>query len=65
LIFNTSKQGDKHGQRFMASIFDSPKPDIDPEIGELDYQSVHQRFIREPSRRVPAVLEFLRENGVK
>ena len=56
---------EKHGDRFMASIFPYPKPDIDPDTGELDYQSVHAGFFKEPSRWGPAVLEFLRQYDVK
>lgn len=55
---------DKHGKRFMASIFEYPKPDIDPSTGELDFQSVHVGFARDTARWGPAVLDFLKRNGV-
>jgi pimeloyl-ACP methyl ester carboxylesterase len=54
-----------HGQRFMASIFPYPKPDIDPDTGVLDYQSVHTGFFGDPSRWGQEVLEFIRQYGVK
>ena len=55
----------KHGNRFMAAIFPYPKPGIDPDTGELDYQSVHTGFFSDPSRWGPAVLDFIRQYGVK
>jgi dienelactone hydrolase len=56
---------DKHGKRFMASIYEYPKPDIDPSTGELDYQSVHAGFARDAALWGPAVLDFLKRNGVE
>ncbi|MDQ3010029.1 MAG: hypothetical protein M3X11_04925 [Acidobacteriota bacterium] len=56
---------DQHGRRFMASIFEYPKPDIDPSTGELDFQSVHVGFARDTARWGPTVLDFLKRNGVE
>ncbi|MGH9803286.1 MAG: hypothetical protein ACRD82_23220, partial [Blastocatellia bacterium] len=55
----------KHGNRFMASIFSYPKPGIDPDTGELDFQSVHTGFYSDTDQWGPTVLEFIRQYGVK
>ena len=56
---------EKHGNRFMASIYGYPKPDVDPATGQLDYQSVHAGFAKDPDRWGTAVLDFIRRNGVQ
>jgi dienelactone hydrolase len=54
-----------HGNRFMASIFPYPKPDIDPSTGQLDFQSVHVGFFKDTDRWGRSVLDFLRLYDVK
>lgn len=56
---------DKHGNRFMAAIYEYSKPGLVPNTDELDYQSVHAGFAKDPSRWGPAVLDFLKRNGVE
>lgn len=54
-----------HGQRFMASIFEYPKPCPNLPCTDAEYQSVHVGFTNDTGRWGPAVLDFLRRNGVK
>jgi dienelactone hydrolase len=54
-----------HGKRFMASIYDYPKPPNDPATGSPDYSSVHGGFSRSHQYWGVAVLDFLQRYGVK
>lgn len=58
----------QHGRRFMASIYEYPKPpdlNPDPDVEELDYQSVHTGFASDTARWGPAVLDFIKRYGVE
>jgi alpha-beta hydrolase superfamily lysophospholipase len=58
----------KHGQRFMAAIYEYPKPpdlNPDPNVEELDYDSVHRGFASDTARWGTAVLDFLKRSGVE
>jgi dienelactone hydrolase len=67
LAFATAYGGNdpSHGKLFMASIFDYPKPPVDPTTGELNFESVHTGFAGNPDLWGTAVLDFLQRNGVK
>ncbi len=56
---------DKHGNRFMASIFPYPNPCPDTRCTDDNFQSAHVGFFRDTDRWGPFVLEFLRQYGVK
>jgi hypothetical protein len=58
----------QHGKRFMASIYEYPKPpdlNPDPDVEELDYDSVHKGFASDTARWGTAVLDFIKRYGVE